>query len=103
MSDVSHELVEHVSWSICARRRGLNSPWRRLGCFEQALLALTCLRKNETFAQLAAGFGVSTATARRYVDETDDGHFGCMNSYGSISTCFRPSEDPMRYFQEQFT
>ncbi|WP_234345532.1 transposase family protein, partial [Streptomyces griseus] len=72
MLDVSYELVEHVSWLIYARRRELNSPCRRLGCFKQALLALAHLRKNETFAQLAAGFGVSTATAWRYVDETLD-------------------------------
>jgi hypothetical protein len=70
--DVPYELVEHVSWLVYARRRELNSPWRRLGCFKQALLALAHLRKNETFAQLAAGFGVSTATAWRYVDETLD-------------------------------
>jgi len=70
--DVPYELVEHVSWLIYARRRELNSPWRRLGCFKQALLVLAHLRKNETFAQLAAGFGVSTATAWRYVDETLD-------------------------------
>ena len=68
--DVSHELVEHVSWLIYARRRELHSRWRKLGCFKQALLALAHLRKNETFAQLAAGFGVSGATAWRYVDET---------------------------------
>ncbi|UNM13188.1 transposase [Streptomyces formicae] len=70
--DVPHELVEHVSWLIYERRRELNSPWRRLGCFKQALLALAHLRKNETFPQLAAGFGVSTTTAWRYVDETLD-------------------------------
>ncbi len=70
MLDVPHELVEHVSWLIYARRRELNSPWRRLGCFKQALLALAHLRKNETFAQVGAGFGVSQATAWRYVDET---------------------------------
>ncbi len=72
MLDVPHEFVEHVSWLIYARRCELNSPWRRLGCFKQALLVLAHLRKNETFAQLAAGFGVSTATAWRYVDETLD-------------------------------
>jgi len=68
--DVSHELVEHVSWLIYARRRELGLRWRKLGCFKQALLALAHLRKNETLAQLAAGFGVSEATAWRYVDET---------------------------------
>ncbi|GAU71690.1 Clp family protein, partial [Streptomyces sp. NBRC 110611] len=46
------------------------SPWRSLGCFKQALLVLAHLRKNETFAQVGAGFGVSEAAAWRYVDET---------------------------------
>ncbi|MFE9571083.1 transposase family protein [Streptomyces sp. NPDC006692] len=72
MLDVPHELVEHVSWLIYDRRREVKSRWRRLGCFKQALLALAHLRKNETFAQLGAGFGVSEATAWRYVDETLD-------------------------------
>ncbi|MEU0374608.1 transposase family protein [Streptomyces sp. NPDC006283] len=46
------------------------SPWRCLGCSKQASLALAHLRKNETFPQFAAGFGVSTATAWRYAEET---------------------------------
>src|SRR6201992_1313441 len=37
---------------------------------QQALLVLVYLRKGETFAELAAGFGVGTATAWRYVNET---------------------------------
>jgi hypothetical protein len=40
------------------------NPWR------QALLVLVHLRKGEPFAQVAAGFGVGTATAWRYVTET---------------------------------
>ncbi|MGX8904736.1 transposase family protein [Streptomyces netropsis] len=72
MLDVPYELVEHVSWLIHARRQELKSPWRRLSCFKQALLTLAHLRKNETFAQVGAGFGVSEATAWRYVDETLD-------------------------------
>ncbi|ANZ13674.1 transposase IS4 family protein [Streptomyces noursei ATCC 11455] len=72
MLDVPHEVVEHVSWLIYARRQEINSPWWRLGCFKQALLVLAHLRKNETFAQVAAGFGVSVTTAWRYVDETLD-------------------------------
>ncbi len=70
MLDVPHELVEHVSWLIYARRRELGSCWRKLSCFKQVLLALAYLRKNETFAQLAAGFDISEATAWRYADET---------------------------------
>ncbi|WKK20818.1 transposase family protein [Streptomyces olivoreticuli] len=70
MLDVPYEVVEHVSWLIHARRCERKSRWRRLGCFRQALLALVHLRKNETLARAAAGFGVSTATAGRYVAET---------------------------------
>ncbi|MGW2815294.1 transposase family protein [Streptomyces sp. NPDC001415] len=70
--DVSHELVEHVAWLLYDRRREINSRWRKLGCFKQALPALARLRKNETLAQVGAGFGVSEATAWRYVDETLD-------------------------------
>ncbi len=70
MLDVPHELVEHVSWLIHARRREVNSPWRRLDCFKQALLVLALLRKNETFAQVGAGFRVSESTAWWYADET---------------------------------
>lgn len=72
MLDVPHEVVEHLSWLIYARRCELNSRWRRLGCFRQALFVLVQLRKNETLAQVGARFGVSTATAGRYVTETVD-------------------------------
>jgi Helix-turn-helix of DDE superfamily endonuclease/DDE superfamily endonuclease len=34
------------------------------------VLVLAHLRKGETFAELAAGFGIETTTARRYVEET---------------------------------
>jgi hypothetical protein len=37
---------------------------------QQALLVLAHLRKGETFAELAAGFGVGVATAWRYFRET---------------------------------
>lgn len=53
--DVPHELVEHVSWLIYARRCERRSRWRKLGCFRQALLVLVHLRKNETLPALAAG------------------------------------------------
>ncbi|GJF33658.1 hypothetical protein KNE206_63580 [Kitasatospora sp. NE20-6] len=70
MLDVPYELVEHVSWLICTRRRELGSRWRKLSCFRQALPVLAHLRKNETLAQIGAAFGVPEATAWRYVDET---------------------------------
>ena len=37
---------------------------------QRALLVPAYLRKGETFAELAAGFGVGVATAWRYVNET---------------------------------
>ena len=37
---------------------------------QEALLVLAYLRKGETFAQLAAGFGIGRTTAWRYVNET---------------------------------
>jgi hypothetical protein len=84
MLDVPHGLVEHVSWLIHARRRELNSPWRKLSCFKRALLALAHLRKNETFAQSGKGFVVSGTTAWRYVDERSKSWPpGCR-------TCMRP-------------
>src|SRR3979411_2258122 len=51
------------------RRQG-GSAWRKLSPGRQALLVLAYLRKGETFAELAAGFGVGTTTAWRYVNET---------------------------------
>ncbi|MFD7648389.1 transposase family protein [Streptomyces albidoflavus] len=68
--DVPHELVEHVAWLLHEHRQARNTRWRKLGCFKHARLALVHLRKNETFSQLGAGFGISQATAWRYVDET---------------------------------
>lgn len=70
--DVPHELVEHGSWLIYARRCERRTRWRKLTCFRQAQLSLAYLRTNETLAQLGAGFGVCEATAWRYVDETVD-------------------------------
>jgi len=55
---------------IRRHRRQIGSPWRKLSPGQQALLVLAYLRKGETFAELAAGFGIGTATAWRYVSET---------------------------------
>jgi hypothetical protein len=53
-------------------RRAIGSRWRRLSAGRQALLTLAHLRSGHTYAQLAAGFGVGTTTACRYVTETVD-------------------------------
>lgn len=67
--DVPHELVEHAAWLLYEHRRARNTRRRKPGCFDQALLTLVHLRKNETFARLGAGFAISRATAWRYADE----------------------------------
>jgi hypothetical protein len=54
---------------IRRHRKSIGSRWRKLNPGQQALLVLAYLRKGETFAELAAGFGVGTTTAWRYVEE----------------------------------
>jgi Helix-turn-helix of DDE superfamily endonuclease len=59
-----------VSGVIRRHRKSIGSCWRKLNSGQQALVVLAYLRKGETFAELAAGFGVGTTTAWRYVTET---------------------------------
>ncbi|MER7009556.1 transposase family protein, partial [Dactylosporangium sp. NPDC000555] len=71
MVDVPRELVRHVAGLLRAERRlrGTRRGTRRLTCFYQALLVLVWFRKGEDKTTLGAGFGVSRATAYRYVAE----------------------------------
>jgi hypothetical protein len=67
---LSSRTVVFTAGVIRRHRVRIGSPWRKLNPTEQALLVLAYLRKGETFADLAAGFGIGTATAWRYVTET---------------------------------
>jgi len=67
---LSHRTLTFVSGLIRAHRKELGSVWRKLNPGEQALLVLVYLRKGEPFAEVGAGFGVSTTTCWRYVEET---------------------------------
>ncbi len=67
---LSHQTLTFVSSLIRAHRKELGSVWRKLNPGEQALLVLVYLRKGEPFAEVGAGFGVSTTTCWRYVGET---------------------------------
>src|SRR5208282_4665394 len=67
---LSAQTLSYVAGVIRRHRRQIGSCWRKLTPGRQALLVLAYLRKGETFAELAAGFGVGTATAWRYVTET---------------------------------
>jgi hypothetical protein len=67
---LSSQTLAYTAGVIRRHRRQIGSCWRKLGPGQQALLVLAYLRKGEAFADLAAGFGVGTATAWRYVTET---------------------------------
>jgi len=67
---LSSRTLTFTAGIIRRHRAAIGSLWRKLNPGQQALLVLAYLRKGETFADLAAGFGIGTTTAWRYVDET---------------------------------
>jgi hypothetical protein len=69
--DVSRELVLYVARLLAAerRRRGTRRGTRRLTPFHQARFALAWFRDRCDIERLGAGFGLSRATAYRYLDE----------------------------------
>jgi hypothetical protein len=67
---LSRQTLTYTAGVIRRHRTQIGSPWRKLAPGQQALLVLAYLRKGETFAELAAGSGIGTATAWRYVTET---------------------------------
>jgi hypothetical protein len=67
---LSRQTLTYVAGIIRRHRAAIGSLWRKLNPGQQALLVLAYLRKGDPFAEIAAGFGVSTATAWRYVNET---------------------------------
>jgi DDE superfamily endonuclease len=71
MLDVPRELVRHLARLLAAERRALGTRrgTRALTCFYQALLILIWFRKQEDPTLLGIGFGVSRATAYRYLAE----------------------------------
>jgi hypothetical protein len=69
---LSRATLAYLAGVIRRHRRQIGSCWRKCNPGQQALLVLAHLRKGETFADLAAGFGIGTATAWRYVRETVD-------------------------------
>jgi hypothetical protein len=71
MLDVPRELVRYLTGLLAAERRrlGTRRGTRKLTCWYQAILVLVWFRKGEDKTLLGAGFGVSRATAYRYVAE----------------------------------
>jgi hypothetical protein len=66
---LSSGTLAYTAGIIRRHRKDIGWPWRKLTPGQQALL-VAYLCKGETFADLAAGFGVGTATAWRYTGET---------------------------------
>ena len=58
---LSRQPLAYTARVICRHRRQIGSPWRKLTPGQQALLVLAYLRKGETYAELAAWFGIGTA------------------------------------------
>jgi hypothetical protein len=69
---LSRQTLTFVSGLVRAHRREVGTVWRKLNPGQQALLVLVYLRKGEPFAEVGAGFDVSTTTCWRYVHETVD-------------------------------
>lgn len=67
---LSTSTLNRVASLIRSHRRAIGSRWRALDPGTQALLTLACLRKGEALRDLAAGFGISAATAWRRTRET---------------------------------
>ncbi|GGS25228.1 hypothetical protein GCM10010284_67680 [Streptomyces rubiginosohelvolus] len=70
--DMSTRTLRFLTGQLTARRREIGTRWRRLPAARQGLLALAHLRCGDTYAQLAAGFGIGIATAFRYIREAVD-------------------------------
>lgn len=66
---LSRRTLNYTTDVVRRHRAGIGSKGRALSPGMQALMVLVYLRKGETFAELGAGFGVSTTTAWRYVNE----------------------------------
>ncbi|WP_433401444.1 transposase family protein [Streptomyces sp. CA-146814] len=67
--DLSSRTLRFLTGRLKDRRREIGTRWRRLPASRQALLTLAHLRGGDTYAQLAAGFGVGIATVYRYIRE----------------------------------
>jgi hypothetical protein len=67
--DVSSSALCFLAAGLRRHRREIGTRWQRLSVGRQALLALAHLRNGHPYAQLAAGFGIGTTTAYRYITE----------------------------------
>src|SRR3954447_12018800 len=69
---MSNRALITLSDALRQRRTQRGTRWRRLPAGQQALLVIAHLRKGETYADLATGFGIGTTTVFRYIREALD-------------------------------
>lgn len=67
--DLSNAHLRHLARCLAAHRRKIGTRRRRIAPSRQALLVLAHLRCGDTYAELAAAFGIGIATVYRYVSE----------------------------------
>ena len=67
---LSAQALTDAAGVIRRHREKIGSAWRKLSPGRRALPVLACLRTGDTSAELAAGFGIGTATAWRSIAET---------------------------------
>jgi hypothetical protein len=67
--DLPSRTLRFLTGQLTIPRKEIGTRWRRLSAARQALLALAHLRCGDTYAQLAAGFGIGIATVYRYIRE----------------------------------
>jgi hypothetical protein len=70
--DLSSRTLRFAAGVLRRHRRLIGSRWRKLNASRQALQVLAHLRCGDTYARLAAGFGVGVTTVHRYVAELVD-------------------------------
>jgi hypothetical protein len=71
--DLSTHTLRYLSRQLTVRHQEIGTRWRRLPASCQALLALAhLLRCGDTYARLAAGFGIGIATVFRCIREAID-------------------------------
>jgi hypothetical protein len=70
--DLSTTTLQYVAGMLRAHRATIGSVWRKLPPHRQALVALAYLRNGDTYARLAAGFGIGIATVYRYIREVTE-------------------------------
>lgn len=59
---VSNRALNMLAEALRHERRTRQTRWRRLEAGQQALLVLAYLRKGDTYADLATGFGIGATT-----------------------------------------